>query len=383
MPLKATSGTRNLRNRHRLPPYVHAYIDVRGRERCYVRRPGFPRVPLPGLPYSAEFMAAYAAAMAAETAPRIEVGLKRSPPGSVGAAIAGYYGSQAFGELAAITRRARRLILDRFRNEYGQLPIATLKPQHIETILTKTTKITAKKNGKVNGGPSAAGNLLVALRGVIQFAIGVGLRGDDPTTGLHRPRATRRDGFYSWQEQDIERFEATFPVGTRERLALALLLETAQRRGDVIRMGWQHVRNGVITVRQSKTGKALQIPMSPTLAAALQATPSNNLPFLVTQRGTPFNATAFSDWFKRAVRMAGLPADASVHGLRKAAARRLAEAGCSANIIAAMTGHASLKEVARYTQAADQLRLARQGIEALAKTKGDQPKANIDGRLAK
>ena len=91
----------------------------------------------------------------------------------------------------------------------------------------------------------------------------------------------------------------------------------------------------------------------------------------------------FSDWFKCAVRMAGLPADASVHGLRKAAARRLAEAGCSANIIAAMTGHASLKEVARYTQAADQLRLARQGVEALTKTKGDQPKANIEGRLAK
>jgi integrase len=187
----------------------------------------------------------------------------------------------------------------------------------------------------VNGGPSAAGNLLVALRGVIQFAISVGLRGDDPTTGLHRPKATRRGGFYSWDEQDIEKFEATFPIGTRERLALVLLLETAQRRGDVIRMGWQHVRNGVITVRQAKTGRALQIPMSPTLAAALQATPSNNLPFLVTLRGTPFNATAFSDWFKRAVRAAGLPADASVHGLRKAAARRLAEAGCSANIIAA------------------------------------------------
>ena len=79
LPLKTTSGTRNLRNRHRLPPYVHAYVDVRGRERYYVRRPGFRRVPLPGLPYSAEFMAAYATAMAAEAVHRIEVGLKRSP----------------------------------------------------------------------------------------------------------------------------------------------------------------------------------------------------------------------------------------------------------------------------------------------------------------
>jgi integrase len=54
--------------------------------------------------------------------------------------------------------------------------------------------------------------------------------------------------------------------------------------------------------------------------------------------------------------------------LRKAAARRLAEAGCSANVIAAVTGHKSLREVARYTAAADQLRLARQGIDAMGRT---------------
>ena len=218
-----------------------------------------------------------------------------------------------------------------------------------------------------------------------QFAISVGLRGDDPTTGLHRPKATRRGGFYSWNEQEsIQKFEATFPVGTRERLALVLLLETAQRRGDVIRMGWQHVRNGVITVRQTKTGKALHTFLCPLPSGGLsrlrRATTYHSW---LRSAVLPSMQLRFSDWFKRAVRMAGLPADASVHGLRKAAARRLAEAGCSANIIAAMTGHASLKEVARYTQAADQLRLARQGVEALTKTKGDQPKANIEGRLAK
>jgi len=46
----------------------------------------------------------------------------------------------------------------------------------------------------------------------------------------------------------------------------------------------------------------------------------------------------------------------SAHGLRKAAARRLAEAGCTEHEIAAITGHASLREVQRYTKAADQKR---------------------------
>ena len=55
--------------------------------------------------------------------------------------------------------------------------------------------------------------------------------------------------------------------------------------------------------------------------------------------------------------MAGLP-HCCAHGLRKAAARRLAEAGCTEHEIAAITGHASLREIARYTKAADQVRLA-------------------------
>ncbi|RYG87342.1 MAG: site-specific integrase, partial [Alphaproteobacteria bacterium] len=58
-------------------------------------------------------------------------------------------------------------------------------------------------------------------------------------------------------------------------------------------------------------------------------------------------------------------ADRSLHGLRKSAARRLAEAGCSAKQIAAVTGHASLREVERYTLAADQERLARDAFAIL------------------
>jgi integrase len=199
--------------------------------------------------------------------------------------------------------------------------------------------------------------------------MGAGLRADDPTLGLHRPKAKNRGGIYTWTDSDIAKFESTFPVGTRERLALALLLETAQRRGDVVRMGRQHIRGDVIDVVQSKTGKALQIPISPALAAVLSTLPHDNMTFLLTNAGRPFTGKAFTIWFKRAIRKARLPNEASVHGLRKAAARRLADKGYSANVIAAWTGHASLKEVSRYTEAADQLRLARQAIEPETRTK--------------
>jgi integrase len=60
----------------------------------------------------------------------------------------------------------------------------------------------------------------------------------------------------------------------------------------------------------------------------------------------------------------------SAHGLRKAAARRLAEAGCSTHEIAAITGHASLKEVARYTEAADRKRLAKSAMAKIRTLSG-------------
>ena len=210
----------------------------------------------------------------------------------------------------------------------------------------------------------AAGNTLKAIRGLLQFAVAQEMCPADVTQGIKLPRA-KTDGFYTWSESDIAAFEAVHPIGSNARLAFALLLYTAQRRGDVLRMGRQHIREGVLTVRQQKTGVTLAIPVHSDLKAIIDATPSS-LTFLIGKRGKPFNPTAFSNWFRKQCNAAGLPRACSAHGLRKAACRRLAEAGCSANEIAAISGHASLREVERYTKAVDQERMAR---NAMARTK--------------
>src|SRR5256885_1291498 len=101
----------------------------------------------------------------------------------------------------------------------------------------------------------------------------------------------------------------------------------------------------------------LAIPVHAHLRGHL-AEVSDNMTFLMTELGKPFTAAGFSHWFRARCDEAGLP-HCSAHGLRKAAARRLAEAGCTEHEIAAITGHASLREIARYTKAADQQRLAR------------------------
>ena len=110
---------------------------------------------------------------------------------------------------------------------------------------------------------------------------------------------------------------------------------------------------------------------------------NTDMTFLVTSQGEPFSAPGFGNWFREACDEAGLPKGCSAHGLRKAAARRLAEAGCTVHQIASITGHKTLKEVAHYAAAADQVRLADAAMRALGGLEREQKAANLDNGLAK
>jgi integrase len=153
---------------------------------------------------------------------------------------------------------------------------------------------------------------------------------------------------------------------------LALLLCTGQRLGDVIRMGPQHIRyeingdgrRGFIYVQQAKTKTPLAIPIHPDLQMILDTTPCQHLTFLIGRNGRPYNGNHFSRRMRKWCDAAQLPL-CTTHGLRKAAARRLAEAGLPVHMIAAITGHRSLKEVARYTRDVDQKRLAAEAMQLL------------------
>ena len=167
------------------------------------------------------------------------------------------------------------------------------------------------------------------------------------------------------------------PLGTMARVAVELMLATAARRGDAVKLGPQHVHDGTITFEQHKKDgdeEALVIiPLHPDFCAALAAMPPSNIlrftpaaTFLTTRSGQPFkSAASLWDWFRDRCNEAGLPKGISAHGLRKATARRLADLGCTAHQIAAVTGHATLAEVQRYTKAADRKRLAREAMKKL------------------
>lgn len=329
-------------------PHIQRFKDRNGHLRHYYRRKGRKAVALPGAPGSPEFLAAYYAA-AASAAPDAAA----PKTGTIAALVASYQDSAKFSALRVSTQAVQRRILAAFVRAHGDKPVRGIQSEHVHKLMD--AKATT---------PGAANKFLAILRVLLDHAVARGMRSDNPARTVKKVRYEAHE-HPAWSEDDIAAFEAAHPSGSRARLAFALLLYTGQRRSDVIRMGRQHVRNGLIAVTQRKTRAQLRIPIHGELQREIDALRHNHLTFLVTRNGAPFaSETAFYNWFVACVHQAGLRG-LSPHGLRKSAARRLAEAGCTPSEIGAITGHRTLGEVERYTRAADQERMAREAMRKL------------------
>jgi integrase len=328
--------------------HVSRFRDRHGHMRHYLRIPGRKAVPLPGEPGSLAFMAAYNAGIAQP--PQKPTG---PATGTLDALAVAYYRHPSFTGLRASSQANYRRIVESLRASHGTKPIRMLDATGIRALMAEKGEHKA-----------AANHRLRVLRALCAVAIEAGMLTTDPTAGVKRLKRETR-GYTSWSEADIALYEARWPTGTRERLALALLLYTAQRRSDVVRMGRQHLRGAFIEVRQVKTRAEIEVPIHPALAAELRHVPAGQMLFLQTAQGVGFTANGFYMRFRAWCDAAGVPAGRSPHGLRKACARRLAEAGATPHQIGAVTGHKTLSEIEVYTRAAEQRRLAQDGMARL------------------
>lgn len=333
--------------------YVDRFTDRHGSVRYYFRRGKGARVPLPGLPGSSEFMAAYQSAADGIEPPKAKP--QRGEPGTFDRLISDYLVSSDFARMKQTTQQHYRATLERWilMEKIGHRSVSGMRREHIKIMLAKRADT-----------PGAANDLLKKMRVLIRFSIDAGYRPDDPTLRIKRFASGEH---HTWTEDEIATYEKKWPIGTRERTAFSLLLNTGQRSSDVVKMARTDIDDNVIQVSQQKTGsQVLQktgskvwIPIHQNLKLALDAAEKNHIVILTTTRGKPFTAKGFGEWMAKNIDNAGLPNRCVPHGLRKAAARRLAEAGCSAHEIQSITGHKSLKEVERYTREVEQKRLAK------------------------
>jgi len=346
-----------------LPKYVHKDTDRYGRVRYYYRPPGSAKVRLPDDPASPDFPTAIAAedARRAERAKAIQPAKIILPSaGTLEWLCRQYFASPTFKALDARVQRVRRLVLEHCLRE----PVSPGAPESfagapIALVTTKAIKVL--RDRKVNT-PEAANSRIKYLRGVFGWAIEAEVDGVtcNPARDVKYLKGNV-DGFHAWTLEEVEKYEAHHKAGSKARLALALLLYTGQRRSDIVTFGRQHVRDGWLRFTQFKNRNRkpvrLEIPVLPALAEIIEISPTGDLTFLETEFKKSFTANGFGNWFRKRCDEAGLN-HCSAHGLRKAAAARLAEIGCTDREIMAITGHVTSKEVDRYTRGAAQRRLA-------------------------
>lgn len=327
--------------------YVVEDTDRHGNVRLYYRRDG-RKVRLRGPAGSPEFLADYRRAAAGPKEPKTEKNkVGRVKPDSFHWLCTQYYKSAMWAGLDTKTQKTRRGILERFAQHKGNgdKPYRMILPRHIR-----------QRRDEMLATPEAANSMVKVLRQLFRFAITYDLADTNPAKDVELLKSSS-EGYHSWTLAEIEKFESTHPVGTTARLALALALYTGQRRSDVVLFGRQHLQGEWLVFTQQK-GKVrnpirLEIPIIPELRRVIDASNTGDLTFLVNGYGRAFTNAGFGNRFRKWCDAAGL-SECSVHGLRKAAAARLAELGCTEFEIMAITGHQTSKEVTRYTKGASQ-----------------------------
>jgi integrase len=349
---------------------VNGFRDRHGRVRYYFRRRGEKAIPLPGRPGSEEFMAAYAMALAA-VPDQPEIGAGRTSPGTINALAVDYYRSTEWDDLSEDTRKTRRHIIERFRAKHGDKRVALLRREHIEKMLAEIAKRSAKRHW------------LKAIRGLLRFAVPTMLK-VDPTEGIANIKLPKTKGHHTWTDEEIEQYRAYWPVGAQQRLVMEFALETASRRGEVVRLGPQHIKNGRIRIERTHGSDDVDIPILLELQAACDAMPKSHLTYIVTAHGKPRSKYGLGNDFAKWATEAGLPARCRLRGLKKGGMRRWAEAGGTAHELMAFSGHKTLTEVQRYTSDADKKRLADSGAAKMReRTKSNANYTNLDTHLHK
>jgi integrase len=339
--------------------YVYEDVDRHGNVRIYFwRGKGHRKVRILEKPGTEAFDSRYhelvhqSAAGAFKPPPR-----DVASPGTLRWLCTEYLASAHFRRLDKATQTARRRVVEAIFKEPVHPGAKELFADFpIDRVTTKSLRVLRDRKADT---PGAASHRVKTLRVVFKWAVEEELITTNPASDLARLPIVG-GGYHSWTVEEVAQFETRHPLGTKARLALALLMWTGVRRSDVVQLGRQHARAGWLKFVQTKNSRrkpvTIEVPVLPELQRVLDASPCGDLTYLVTQYGRPFTVWGFGNWFRDRCREAGVPG--SAHGLRKAGAATAAENGATSQQLMAIFGWLSLDEAERYTRAAARRRMA-------------------------
>jgi len=334
-------------------PYLQRDFDRHGNARWYVRKDKGKRIRIKGDYGSKEFIAAYRGAVLGR-----DVRLKTAPlaqKDTLRWLIEQYRKSTDWLSLAMATRKKREAVFIQVINKAGDKPYKDI-----------TRKIIVASRDERVETPHAAKTFLKTMTGLFNWAMEAEYIETNPCAGVKPPRVKNTGGFTAWVEEDIAKYQAFWPIGTKERVWLDVLLYMGLRRGDVVRIGRQHVRDGVAYLKTEKSGYQTEValPILPILQKTLDNSPTGDLAFICGANGQPLTKESFGNMFRQACNKAGVKK--SAHGVRKISATRAANAGATVAQLKALFGWTDNEMAALYTQTADRRKLARDAIEKLS-----------------
>lgn len=365
-------------------PFLFSDRDRSGRWRLYVRRNG-RKIRMRHPPGTDAFAEAYAAAVKALDRPKPKAKHEASPgqplPGTLGALALAWFRSGEFLRREETTKRRRRAIIEACLGEPRKIDAAG-KPEGMEIFrdcpIAKVTaahvRVLRDRLGERAGAANQRRKVLSAM-----FGWAAGLPSTDPLYIASNPvRDVKKiryatEGWHTWTSEEVEQYQARHPLGTKARLALALLLYTGARRSDVVKLGRPHMSSdGWLRFVPTKTrhvrAEPVEIPIVPELAKAIAAGPTGELTFLMTDFRRPFTVAGFGNRFRSWCDEAGLP-HCSAHGLRKAGATLAAENGASDRALMAIFGWSSESQATPYTRRANRKKLAEESMPLIKLTR--------------
>ncbi len=333
------------------PPHLHREENRHGTPVWYVRIGQGPRIRIREAYGTPAFDAAYQAAIRGETLP----GPQKAAKGSLQWLYDQYRDTGGWKSLSAATRKQRENVFGGVMAASGGEPAAQITSKHVKAGVERRSHT-----------PSQARHFLDAMRGLFLWAVGAEHLKSDPTEGVKAPPRPKSDGFPAWTEEHVEMYQRRWPLGTRQRVWLDVLLYSGLRRGDAVRYGRQHIRNGVgrLKTEKSRFELTVTLPVLPVLQASLDAGPCGDLTFIVGAGGGPLTKETFGNEFRDACRAAGVPG--SAHGVRKIAATTAANNGATVSQLKALFGWDTDAMPALYTRTADRERLGREAGHMLA-----------------
>lgn len=337
------------------PKNVSAFRDRYGKLRTRFRQTGRKTYNFQAEPFSKAWWAEYKACCEHREAEAIKPGESRTVPGTVNELIVRYYESRDWQGPNPKTRHSFKLVIERFRVAFGDEPVTSFDYGAADKIMAKFAD-----------RPTAGNKLRKLLIRIWNEGKRCKLVDDNPWELTKPYRET--GSYHTWTEDEIRQFKTRWPVGTKQHLALALMLNTAQRSNDARLIGPDNIRNDRLHLRQTKTSAELSLPIVIELRTALKASRATGPTFLKTEAGQPFTQKGFGNWFSDACKAAGVPGRA--HGLRKAHMRRLAEKGGTQQELKAWSGHKSDSQVRRYVEAANQAQMADAAATKMANSEG-------------